>query len=254
VGVCARARGRRGLSQRADAAAQPAPPQPLLTPARRHPHLAAAPTQVRVNGHTGWVRALATSGRYLYSCGCNHLRQWDTTYTIPREVASHALFTGDILAIAASGPRVFTAGADGSVRAWSGAGSGRSELREVAARDKAHAGRATALAAAGPLVFSVSYDGAIKGWASDSLELVVERSKAHGGGRIHCASLGPDGLLWTGGDDGLVRRWDPVDLSPVGEPLDAHGGASVRVLAAGPPGGDCVVSGDQAGSVAVWTA
>ncbi|KAI8477203.1 MAG: WD40-repeat-containing domain protein [Monoraphidium minutum] len=223
---------------------------------------------VRVNGHTGWVRALAASGRYLFSCGCNHLRQWDTTYTVPKEVSDHSLFTGDILALAATRNRVFTAGADGSVRAWalggacggaggSGGGGGHGgckdgELKELASREKAHDGRVTALAVAGNLVFSVSYDGRIKGWDTESLHLVVKRSAAHGGARIQCAAVGGDGLLYTGGDDGLVRRWDPVELEPVGPPLDGHGGASVRVLAAGRPGGDCLVSGDASGEVAVW--
>ena len=310
-----------------------------------------------MNGHTGWVRALATSGgRWLFSCGCNHLRQWDTTFTVPREVASSALFTGDILALAATERRVFTAGADGSVRAWAAAGGGgrkdgaspppspapspgggkaaaaaaahgsggggggggkEGELRGVASREKAHGGRVTSLAVAGSLLFSVSYDGRIKvrargrlngrplwrawvgvcvcgragraprrppragpprrpaprpapsragvtqrpppppppppqGWDTETLNLVVERSAAHGGARISAAALGPDGLLYTGGDDGLVRVWDPVELGPAGPPLDGHGGAAVRVLAAGPPGGGCLVSGDASGEVAVW--
>ncbi|GBG00335.1 hypothetical protein Rsub_13105 [Raphidocelis subcapitata] len=213
--------------------------------------------KVRVNGHTGWVRSLATSGRYLFSCGCNHLRQWDTTYTVPREVSSQSLFTGDILAIAATERRVFTAGADGSVRAWAlGSkkdGGREGELRELAGREKAHEGRVTALAVAGSLLFSVSYDGSIKGWDVDSLKLVVKCSAAHDGARVLAAALGPDGRLYTGGDDGLVRLWDAVELAPAGAPLDGHGGASVRVLAAGRPGGDCLVSGDASGGVAVWS-
>lgn len=235
------------------------------------PGSSALSEKVRMNGHTGWVRSLATSGRYLFSCGCNHLRQWDTTYTVPREVASQSLYTGDILAIAATDKKVFTAGADGSVRAWavggggktSGGGSGggpsgggggkEADLREVASRDRAHDGRVTALVVAGSLVFSVSYDGRIKGWDMESLHLVVSRSAAHGGARIQCAALGGDGLLYTGGDDGLVRRWDPVELEPLGGPMDGHGGSSVRVLAAGGAGGDCLLSGDASGEVAVWS-
>ncbi len=67
---------------------------------------------------------------------------------------------------AATDNRVFTAGADGSVRAWAlgrakdGAKDG--ELRELASRERAHDGRVAALAVAGSLVFSVSYDGRIK--------------------------------------------------------------------------------------------
>ena len=270
-------------------------------------------SEARMGGHTGWVRALATAGaggRWLFSCGCNHLRQWDAAYPQPREVAAGSLFTGDILALAASGDgrRVFTAGADGSVRAWgvsrgggkkegggggggspgggssspsvggsgapspaasptqggsNGSGNGGSasgssgnggagELRELARRERAHDGRVTALAAAGSLVFSVSHDGRIKGWDAETLHLVVERAAAHGGARVHAAAVGPDGLLYTGGDDGLVRRWDPVELRPLGAPLDGHGGAAVRALAAGRAGGECLVSGDATGHVAVW--
>lgn len=73
-----------------------------------------------MGGHTGWVRSLATSGKYLFSCGCNHLRQWDTTYSVPKEVSDTQLVRGDILGIAAGGKRVFTAGADGSIRCAGG--------------------------------------------------------------------------------------------------------------------------------------
>ena len=33
------------------------------------------------------------------------------------------------------------------------------------------------------------------------MEIVVDRSSAHGGERVHCLAVGPDGLLYTGGDD-----------------------------------------------------
>ncbi|GFH12208.1 WD_REPEATS_REGION domain-containing protein, partial [Haematococcus lacustris] len=41
---------------------------------------------------------------------------------------------------------------------------------------------------------------------------------AHLGASMHCITLGPDGLLYTGGDDKLVRRWHP--LSAAAEFLD----------------------------------
>jgi WD40 repeat protein len=113
-----------------------------------------------MNGHTGWVRSLATSGKYLFSCGCNYLRQWDVTYPIPKEVGEAKLYTGDILAIATGGDKVFTCGADGSLRSWTVSKTG--ELVEGAVREKAHDGRATALAVHGSLVYSAGYDGNIK--------------------------------------------------------------------------------------------
>jgi pleiotropic regulator 1 len=66
---------------------------------------------------------------------------------------------------------------------------------------------------------------------------------------MHCMAVGPDGLLYTGGDDHLVRRWSLQLLAPVGEPLAVHGG-SVKALAAGDK--ECVVSGDATGELAVW--
>lgn len=116
--------------------------------------------KVRMNGHTGWVRSLAATGKYLFSCGCNHLRQWDATYPVPKEVAATSLFTGDILAIAAKGGRVVTAGADGSLHTWALGKGG--ELVAGPAREKAHEGRVTDVLLSGPLVYSVSYDGALK--------------------------------------------------------------------------------------------
>jgi WD40 repeat protein len=117
--------------------------------------------QVRMNGHTGWVRSMSSSGKYLFSCGCNYLRQWDQAYIVPKEVSSTKLFTGDILAIAANDKRVFTAGADGSLRCWT-IGKGSGELAEAAVREKAHDGRITALVVRGSLLYSAGYDGTIK--------------------------------------------------------------------------------------------
>lgn len=44
------------------------------------------------------------------------MKQWDTTFSTPKETRNVKLFTGDILEIASSKTKVFTAGADGSVR------------------------------------------------------------------------------------------------------------------------------------------
>lgn len=38
-----------------------------------------------------------------------------------------------------------------------------------------------------------------------SLELVTSVRAAHGGGKVHALAVGPDGLIYTGGDD-KVRR------------------------------------------------
>ena len=38
-------------------------------------------------------------------------------------------------------------------------------------------------------------------WDADTMELVMEAPAAHGGARVNCAAVGPDGNLYTGGDD-----------------------------------------------------
>ncbi|PNH06572.1 hypothetical protein TSOC_007011, partial [Tetrabaena socialis] len=76
-------------------------------------------SKVVLGDHSGWVRALAVTGKWLFSCGCNSLRLWDTTFRTPKECHSVRLFTGDILSIAAGRNRVFTAGKP------EGAGPGR---------------------------------------------------------------------------------------------------------------------------------
>jgi len=86
--------------------------------------------------------------------------QWDQAYVVPKEVRSMSLFTGDILALAATDKAVFTAGADGSLRRWALGKLG--ELTESDVREKAHDGRITALAVSGSLLFSAGYDGCIK--------------------------------------------------------------------------------------------
>ncbi|KAL4420306.1 hypothetical protein ABPG77_001396 [Micractinium sp. CCAP 211/92] len=212
------------------------------------PPAAQLDSNVVLDDHCGWVRSLAIAqGRWLFSCACNTLRQWDMSRAVPRCTATVSLDKGDILALVARKDRIYAANADGSIRAWSIGKKG--ELQEVACRKKAHGERVTAIALKGGLLYSVSYDGGLKAWDADSLEIVVDRSSAHGGERVHCLATGPDGLLYTGGDDKLVRRWEPTLLQPAAPPLLCHN-HSVRSLAAG--GHELLVSGDKGGEVAVW--
>lgn len=203
--------------------------------------------KVRLNGHTGWVRSLATSGRWLFSCGCNYLRQWDTAWPVPKELKSTKLFTGDILHIATGGGKVYTCGADGSLRSWIITKQG--PLIESTFREKAHKDRVVAAVHHKDLLYSVSYDGALTAWRADTLEVVAHVREAHEGQRVHCLTVGSDGVLYSGGDDMLIRRWEPASLEPLRAPIYGHQ-SSVRVLAAG--SGGCLVSGDAVGEVCIW--
>lgn len=213
------------------------------------PPAAELDSNVVLDEHCGWVRSLAVAqGRWLFSCACNTLRQWDMSRAVPRCVSTVCLDKGDILALVARKDRIYAANADGSIRAWS-IDRKSGDLSEVACHMKAHGERVTAIALRGALLYSVSYDGCLKAWDADNLDIVVDRSSAHGGERVHCLAVGPDGLLYTGGDDKLVRRWDPSLLMPAAQPLLCHN-HSVRTLAAG--GKELVVSGDKGGELAVW--
>ncbi len=88
--------------------------------------------------HTGWVRALASDGQSLFTCGCNFVRAWDLSTLEPHGQAR--LFSGDVLALAAGeGGAIFSGGADGSLHRF-----GLSDRRAVALRqsnDATHCGR-----------------------------------------------------------------------------------------------------------------
>lgn len=140
-------------------------------------HLLFSLLQVRMNGHTGYVRSLATSGKYLFSCGCNYLRQWDQAFAVPKEVSSKKLFKGDILAIACGDKRVFTAGADGVLRSWSIGKTG--ELMEAAVREKAHDGRITSIMVNASLLYSAGYDGTIKVGVSSGADTATPGGDNH---------------------------------------------------------------------------
>lgn len=75
------------------------------------------PWQVVLDEHCGWVRSLAIAqGRWLFSCACNTLRQWDMSRAVPRCAATISLDKGDILALVARKDRIYAANADGSIR------------------------------------------------------------------------------------------------------------------------------------------
>lgn len=204
---------------------------------------------VVLEGHCGWVRALAASAgnRWLFSAACKEIRQWDMARAVPSAAGTTVVEKGDILAMVASKKTVFTAGSDGSIRSFTIGKSGG--LTPAACRPKAHSDRVCSLVLDGGILFSASYDGSIKSWDADSLEIVAASGAAHGGERVNCLALGPGRLLYSGGGDCLVRRWIPGLLQEANSPLHAHN-HSVGALGAG--GNDLLVSGDNGGEVAVW--
>jgi WD40 repeat protein len=214
------------------------------------PPAAAPEPGVALADHCGWVRALAVSsaGRWLFSAACKEIRQWDNARTVPSAAGTTTVEKGDVLAMVAGKDRLYTAGADGSVRSF--VFGKKAGLTPAACRPKAHGDRVCALALGPGLLYSASYDGSIKAWDLETLEIVAVAQAAHSGERVASLALGPGGgVLYSGGGDCMVRRWHPGLLSEAAPPLHAHH-HPVGVVAAGPRG--VLVSGDAGGEVAVW--
>ena len=71
---------------------------------------------VALTGHTGWVRALATCGQWLFSGSCSTLRQWDMSRAVPRLLRDVKLDKGDIQSLTAGNNSVYACSADGSIQ------------------------------------------------------------------------------------------------------------------------------------------
>lgn len=83
-----------------------------------------------------------------------------TTIQVPQTAAAPAA-KGDILSIAASKNRVFTSGADGSIRSWS-VSKRTGDMTEGPVVERAHEGRVAGIMLHKDILYSVSFDGAIK--------------------------------------------------------------------------------------------
>jgi len=190
--------------------------------ARDVPSLDANATFGKLGPHTGWVRALATTendANRLVSCGCNFVKAWRG------RGANNAsddvrLFTGDVLALAPVGRKngdvIASGGADGSVRTFRVDSKG--PPLEIAAVERAHAGRVPALVGAlnGEVVVSGGYDGALQVRGTDRLELIAIAEGAHEQKQVLCLALKSNDEVWSGGADGVVRRWKLPSLAPCG--------------------------------------
>jgi WD40 repeat protein len=199
----------------------------------------------------GWVRDLASNGRYLFISSCNEIRQVDGT---TKKNRTFRLDKGDILSLVCTKDKVFAGTVDGSLFGFAiDPKNGNLEL--ACARPKAHAGRITDLQIHRGLLVSCSYDGSVKSWCMDGLEIVGLASNVHGADGRVLALAQHGSLLYSGGSDGTVRVFDPNVLEEIGviEPEGIEDDEGIRTLGVskGLEGGGALVLGTSCGKLVV---
>ena len=198
------------------------------------PPAAELDSNVVLDEHCGWVRSLAVAqGRWLFSCACNTLRQWDMSRAVPRCVSTVCLDKGDILALVARKDRIYAANADGSIRCAGGAprwpggvGGGASSARaacRVAGASRPMRRRPALLlpVAPRPCAHALPHlpppPPPRSAWSIDrksgDLSEVACHMKAHGE-RVTAIAL-RGALLYSVSYDGCLKAWDADNLDIV---------------------------------------
>lgn len=84
----------------------------------------------------------------------------DLSWTVPRQVDTKSLFTGDILDVSIQGKTIFASATNGSIYRWEIAPGGN--LHESGSVLDAHDGRVTAVVHYKNMVYTTGYDGMLK--------------------------------------------------------------------------------------------
>ncbi|KAL2808652.1 WD40-repeat-containing domain protein [Aspergillus granulosus] len=205
-----------------------------------------------LDGHTGWVTAVAFSpdGQTVASISYDGtVRLWDPATGVEcRTLQGHtdSGHTDSVTAVAFSpdGQTVASASYDGTVRLWDPATG--VECRTL----QGHTGRVTAVAFSpdGQTVASASYDGTVRLW--DPATGVKRRTLQGHTGRVLAVAFSPDGqTVASASHDGTVRLWDP-DTGVERCVLQGH--ARWVTPVAFSPDGQTVASVPDDGTVRLW--
>jgi WD40 repeat protein len=199
--------------------------------------LAAVPPTV-LGGYGAIARlAVAADGRTAATADpSGALRRWDLATGGSVALGAHG---ARVMALAAAGDAVISAGADAAIAWWTAAGPG--------ARQRAP-GPVTALAAGGGWVAAATSAGPIALYRADGTP--VDVLLGHAGG-TDAVALSPDGaLLASGGQDRVVRVWrtaapgaPAIELGPIAD--------DTRHVAFGRGGAVLIAAGDD-GAVRTW--
>ena len=225
-----------------------------------------------LNGHVGWVNAVATGAlpdgtAVIVSGGTDRtVRVWRLADGAPvgepltgrdqvTAVATGALADGTPVIIS-GGHAGFPGGYDGTVRVWRLA-----DGVPVGEPLTGHDGPVNAVATGAlpdgtQIIVSGGTDSTVRVWRLADGAPVGEPLTGHDD-RVNAVATGalPDGtqVIVSGGWDGTVRIWRLADGAPVGKPLTGHDDR-VNAVATGalPDGTQVIVSGGTDGTVRVW--
>ena len=200
------------------------------------------PRRPELEGHTGWVRALALlPDGCLISSGDNTIRLWDVkTGAETARLEGHG---GPVRALAVLPDGRLASSGDNTIRLWD------VKTGAETARLEDHGGPVWAFALLpDDRLASGSHDNTIRLWdAKTGAEMA--RLEGHGGS-VRALALLPDGRLASGSDDKAIRLWD-VRTGAETARLEGHSGP---VYALARLADDRLASGSHDNTIRLWDA
>ncbi len=202
-----------------------------------------------LEGHTGWVTAVAVSpdGRFIVSGSADRtVKVWEAETGRPlRSLEGH---TDGVAAVAVSpdGRFIVSGSADRTVKVWE-AETGRL-LRSL----EGHTGGVAAVAVSpdGRFIVSGSWDRTLKVWEAETGRPL--RSLEGHTWAVTAVAVSPDGrFIVSGSGDGTVKVWEAETGRPL-RSLEGHTWAVNAVAVS--PDGRFIVSGSDDRKVKVWEA
>jgi WD40 repeat protein len=155
----------------------------------------------------------------------------------------------------ADGPRLASAGDDGTIRRWNATTGGQVGEPMTGHTDWVIA-LATWIGRDGPMLASAGIDGTIRRWnATSGTQFGEPMISKTGTVQALATWTGPDGpMLASASRDGTIRRWNATTGGQVGEPMTGHTD-TVRALAAvTTKDGPMLASAGDDGTIRRWNA